>query len=1142
MRLRALVLDFFGQFSGRAFDFGPGGRDSDFHIIHGPNEAGKTTTMEAYLRLLYGFPRNEPYAFRHQRKNLKVSGVFELGGTTLALSRLPRNAPSLVDARGRPLPEQAIAAHLGGLSEQDYRALLCLDDNTIETGGEDIANARGDIGRLLFSAAAGIADLGAVLAELREQADTLYRRRASTTRMAELKRELGEIEARIRDADIPVTRWRSLKQTAAAAAAAEQAARAERDRIRRDLEQARALMRVLPWLAEHDRLAAEIAPHADCPERLDIDPEALVALETEEAQLAAQRESLRAERDEAEAELGAIALAPELVALGAELDDLDELRSRMKTAALDLPRRRRELAEAETAIRAIARELGMDAARAAQPPVPGMADLQRLETAQAALRDARNLAAAEAREHEELAQKHAATAEALDRLRAAESATLGIAEILRRFEADSLAPELARAEAALAAARGEAEQALAALAHGGTGFAALPPRPMDRDRAAALAARHAELMREREEAARDRARHLEDAAARAARLDQIARQDAPIPDAEARAAREARDALWRAHLARPDAASASAFEAAMRRTDAIADARLARAGDLAEIRRLELDRAEAEGRAAAAEARIAAIGAEIAAIEAEIEAAAAGSGLGGITPAGLVDWLDRHAAAEAASRRARQVEETHAPTLRRAAELTDRLAWLLDLEDPSFAAALAAARRRAEEERQSAARLDEAARRLADLARERDRRAERADQAARAAEAARRDWAALVAALFGDALDPDALFAGLPALRELREHDQSRQRIARQIDGMEADQESFMAQIEALARRHGVAAQAPLDTFAALRQRAEAARETAARAARLRQRIARLDERIRATEDRRAEIDRTFRLLAARFPGRHAPGSIAGLRALVSQAQEVIARRRRIAELARQITEELATPDIAAARALVAQLTAADLAARIGGLERDLERAEARLSEAAAELGGARRDLAAVTGSGDVAALVQRRDALLAEIEETALDFLELDLGLALAEEAIRRYRDTHRSAMMEATERAFRDLTSGAYAALRSEADGSREVLLAIDAQGAAKRVGDLSKGTRFQLYLALRAAAYEQMVGQGVCLPFFCDDVFETFDEDRTRAACRLMERIGRSGQAIYLTHHRHVVEIAREVCDAQPMVHQL
>ena len=112
----------------------------------------------------------------------------------------------------------------------------------------------------------------------------------------------------------------------------------------------------------------------------------------------------------------------------------------------------------------------------------------------------------------------------------------------------------------------------------------------------------------------------------------------------------------------------------------------------------------------------------------------------------------------------------------------------------------------------------------------------------------------------------------------------------------------------------------------------------------------------------------------------------------------------------------------------------------------------------------------------------------------------------------------------------------------LETRPKGSTEVLIAIDSNDTPKQVGDMSKGTRFQLYLALRAAAYEQMVSQGLKLPFFCDDVFETFDENHTRAACKLMERIGRGGQSIYLTHHRHVVDIEREVCEAPPTIHEI
>jgi len=164
-------------------------------------------------------------------------------------------------------------------------------------------------------------------------------------------------------------------------------------------------------------------------------------------------------------------------------------------------------------------------------------------------------------------------------------------------------------------------------------------------------------------------------------------------------------------------------------------------------------------------------------------------------------------------------------------------------------------------------------------------------------------------------------------------------------------------------------------------------------------------------------------------------------------------------------------------------------------------------------------------------------------MESVILSVLVLRVGHTLANLAIRRYRDTHRSSMMKAAEAAFAELTNGAYHGLTTQIDGSNETLVAIQSSdGAAKQAHGLSKGTRFQLYLALRAAAFEQLAANGTILPFFCDDVFETFDEDRTRAACGLMRRIGLTGQAVYLTHHRHVVDIARDVCGSEVFIHEM
>ncbi len=77
------------------------------------------------------------------------------------------------------------------------------------------------------------------------------------------------------------------------------------------------------------------------------------------------------------------------------------------------------------------------------------------------------------------------------------------------------------------------------------------------------------------------------------------------------------------------------------------------------------------------------------------------------------------------------------------------------------------------------------------------------------------------------------------------------------------------------------------------------------------------------------------------------------------------------------------------------------------------------------------------------------------------------------------------------------------------------------------------MSKGTRFQLYLALRVAGYFEFAKTRSPVPFIADDIMETFDDFRAEEAFRLFSQMAEAGQVIYLTHHRHLCEIAREVC---------
>lgn len=54
MRFSSLNLERYGRFEGCELSFRAS--SPDFHIIYGPNEAGKSTSLSAVSDLLFGFP------------------------------------------------------------------------------------------------------------------------------------------------------------------------------------------------------------------------------------------------------------------------------------------------------------------------------------------------------------------------------------------------------------------------------------------------------------------------------------------------------------------------------------------------------------------------------------------------------------------------------------------------------------------------------------------------------------------------------------------------------------------------------------------------------------------------------------------------------------------------------------------------------------------------------------------------------------------------------------------------------------------------------------------------------------------------------------------------------------------------------
>lgn len=263
----------------------------------------------------------------------------------------------------------------------------------------------------------------------------------------------------------------------------------------------------------------------------------------------------------------------------------------------------------------------------------------------------------------------------------------------------------------------------------------------------------------------------------------------------------------------------------------------------------------------------------------------------------------------------------------------------------------------------------------------------------------------------------------------------------------------------------------------------------------------------------------------------------------VSNAKKADGLREDIVDLQRRIALRLGKDDFDVALEILEGADIPTATASLQAVEADLVEVEQTLEDAIGDLRAAQNELAAIGGDDAVARLQEKRQVLLLDIAEQARKSLRLQMGILLAEKALLRYRDTHRGDMLAATEKAFIRLTAGRYTRLATQPDGQNEVLLAVRGEDDRSiSAATMSKGTRFQLYLALRLAGYGQFVADGTILPFITDDILETFDDTRTLAALDLLGEISQSGQALYFTHHKHVVDMARERLGDDCQIHDL
>ncbi|MDP5334005.1 MAG: AAA family ATPase, partial [Paracoccaceae bacterium] len=381
MRLHRLDLTRYGKFTDRSLDFGERpAKGPDFHIIYGPNEAGKSTTMQGWLDLLYGIPAQSRMDFLHPYGAMRLGACIEAGGDRHEVIRTKGRTGTLTDPAGNAIPEAMLQGILGGIDRAGYEAMFSLDDDTLEKGGESILSSQGDLGQMLFTASSGLAEMGQALDDLRGRAHGFFRPAARSGGLADLKKELAALDQAIQDKDVGAREYATLTQERDKAQEAWTTADATQAQTLRRLHEVERLLAALPLVVRLNRFAAELAalpvvaplPEGWADELAELwrdHGQIAVRIEEQERQIAAMQDELAATIDD-----------PTMLAQADAMAAAEALKADRDGALRDLPNRRAEAASLQAQIDHLLRRLGHADGDAAGllVPAPLAADLRAL--------------------------------------------------------------------------------------------------------------------------------------------------------------------------------------------------------------------------------------------------------------------------------------------------------------------------------------------------------------------------------------------------------------------------------------------------------------------------------------------------------------------------------------------------------------------------------------------------------------------------------------------------------------------------------------------------------------------------------------------------------------------------------------------
>jgi len=1169
MRIDRLDLWRFGKFTDTTINFGEHqAGQPDLHIVYGPNEAGKSTLMAAYLDFLFGFHPKTPYNFKHANNVLKVGAVISIGEQATEYRRLKKNKDSLLDASDQPVSDSIIAQQLAGLGKESYATMFSLDDDTLEQGGESILASKGDLGKLLYSATTGVAQLSESLLQMREETDQFYKKGKRKFELAELKLQLKEIEAARKQLDTEASGYSKLVKQREEADKRYQSLGAEKDKQKLLITKLQLKKTAYPRLSSLNRLHDELKPLSGLPDVPAGWFEEVRALQKGSVVFNAREQDLTKKITTLDESIAAIKLDDAALGAQPKWQQIEAERDHYLVACTNLPEHQLQMRLCEHEISNCLRNL--DQADVENPETlllnasirANLRELiQQQPSLQSQLATAKKECSAasnqnnECRERFLLAGGVIETKEGVDTIDRSRAPIHDLDRELSAYSNNDFVVQYRAKMQQIAELEDGLIIKLAQLSPWVGDGKALQLLSVPHESELQLLQRKRDQLNSRISEVEHSINVLNNTIEHTQSQKQSFSVTGLVDDAESSRLHRERDEAWVRHRKTLDEATADEFERTMRADDLSQSTRLQNTETLAQLGQMQRELFVAEDSITKARTQLEQFEAELGVVASELSLLVTS-----LSPAlkptmsieAINGWLESRADAL-------QDVQRQATLGRELADINEQI--LIACENLSGCLeATGAVTQNSTEQTNSVERLVSLQKQAnatikleSVLSGIRDQfvssqhqlalRSTQVTDAENVLEQWTTSWEQLCSKCwFGltnsapSIAEVDGMLPHLASLDQLLTSQAGLLDKLMQYEGVAA---SFGDSLTALSDILTIATDnMPSDQLYLMLQTRmdQAVADRAELGAFQIQKNEALELQRLNAEKHTADVNSIERM-STHFSVQ----SIDEVELKLLEADNKAKLQQRIAAEQQELLDMLAVESLDQVVHMLSDFDNDKAQLALDELERAASDTDQQLQESHSQREQARVAVESVGGDEEVAVLAEKRANLLLDIEEKSTRYLQQHLALIAADSALKKYRDNHRSSMMKRASDAFSTISMGRYARLDTFQDGGSEKLIAIDKDGETKKSQELSKGTRFQLYLALRVAGYHEYVNSRPSVPFIADDIMETSDDERASRTFEVLGDMSRVGQVIYLTHHQHLCDIAKNIVP-ETNIHQL